>query len=241
MVDLPIPGGRDVRASLDRAGGGTGVGVPEPDRGTATGACVVACPPHPQHGGRRGDERLRAVSGALGDRGIDCLRFDYGGWDGGRGERADALAALGWAADRYRRVGLFGYSFGGAVALLAAARHGSHGSHSHGSHDSHDSRDRGGLAAVSALAPAAQLAGGDLDAVAALGSVEAPVQVVYGRRDTTADWEPVVERARGLGHAVVALSADHFVVGQAEAVAGRVCGFLGPRLRPGGASGTGAV
>jgi len=182
---------------------------------------VVACPPHPEHGGHRGDERLRAVSRALGERGIDCLRFDYGDWDGGRGERADALAALGWAADRYRRVGLFGYSFGGAVALLAAARH-------------------GGLAAVSALAPAARLADGDpdpdLDAVAALDAVDAPVQVVYGRRDTTADWEPVVERARGLAHEVAELSADHFFVGRADAVAGRVVAFLGPRLRPGGAA-----
>jgi len=192
-----VPGGRDVRASLDDAGGD---------------ACVVACPPHPQHRGHRGDERLVAVGDALGERGVDCLRFDYGAWDGGRGERADAGNALDWAADRYDRVGLFGFSFGGAVALLAAA-------------------DRTDLAAVSALAPAAGLGDDpDLDAAAAVGAVACPLQVVYGSRDETADWEPVVAAARERNAEVVELSADHFFVGRAPTVGERVVAFLVERL-----------
>jgi len=74
-----IPGGRDVRATLDTAasdGGGDATG-----NGSRADAVVVACPPHPQQRGHRGDERLTAVSNALTDRGIDCLRFDYGDWD----------------------------------------------------------------------------------------------------------------------------------------------------------------
>ncbi|MFB6303693.1 MAG: alpha/beta hydrolase, partial [Haloferacaceae archaeon] len=62
-----VPGGRDVRATLDRTGDAD--------------AAVVACPPHPQHGGHRGDERLVAVAERLTDAGVDCLRIDYGPWD----------------------------------------------------------------------------------------------------------------------------------------------------------------
>jgi alpha/beta superfamily hydrolase len=161
-------------------------------------------------GGRRTDARLRAVSDALGETGVACLRFDYGAWDEGYGERADALAACRWAAERYDRVALFGYSFGGATALLAAAS---------------AAADGPDLTAVSALAPAARLAD-DLDAAAALAGIEAPVQVVYGSRDSTAEWEPVVERARTLGLETVEMSADHHFVGQAEKVADHVAGFL---------------
>lgn len=197
-TEVVVPGGRDVRATLDSPS------ATEPE------GCVVACPPHPQMGGRRTDARLRAVSDALADHGAACLRFDYGDWDEGYGERADALAACRWAAERYARVALFGYSFGGATALLAAAR---------------AAEDGPELTAVAALAPAARLAA-DLDAAAALAEIEIPVQVVYGSRDDTAEWEPVVERARTLGLETVEMSADHHFVGQAEKVAGHVRAFL---------------
>lgn len=195
---VALPGGRAARGTLDSADGAD--------------AAVVTCPPHPQNGGHRGDRRLTAVSAALSQRGVDCLRFDYGPWDGGRGERSDACAAVDWARERYDRVGLFGYSFGGAVALLAAAERGA-----------------GDLAAVSALAPASRLDAG-LDAADALKSIRAPAQVVYGERDDTADWEPVVERARELDRRVVGLSADHFFVGQEANAGGTAASFLADRL-----------
>ncbi|NHN59904.1 MULTISPECIES: alpha/beta hydrolase [Halorussus] len=193
--DLPIPGGRDVRATLDA-----------PDDADPE-TVIVACPPHPQHRGHRGDQRLTAVSEALVAAGIACLRFDYGDWDEGYGEREDARNALRWARDRYDTVGVFGFSFGGAIAALAAAT-------------VEPQPD-----AVSLLAPASRLAS-DLDAAAALADLTGPVQVVYGTRDDTADWRPLVERARELDHEVVELSADHFFVGQQEKVADRVCEFL---------------
>ncbi|WP_254821320.1 alpha/beta hydrolase [Haloglomus halophilum] len=199
--DVLVPGGRDVRGTLDT-----------PD-GEAT-ACVVACPPHPQYGGKRTDARLRALADALTSEGVACLRFDYGDWDEGRGERTDVRQACRWARGRFGddRVGLFGYSFGGAVALLAAAA---------------DGADGRNLQAVVALAPGAGITGGvERPVPEALGDIAAPVRIVYGSRDTTANWEPVVERARELGLDVVEMSADHHFVGQADKAADHAAEFL---------------
>ncbi|MCF2164729.1 alpha/beta hydrolase [Halobacterium salinarum] len=191
-----VPGARDVEATLD-----------EPADGDAT-ACVVACPPHPQHRGHRGDDRLQAVAAALVEDGLACLRFDYGDWDGGMGEREDARNAIRWAGERYAHTAVFGFSFGGSIAALAAAT------------TEHD------LWAASLLAPTAELAAG-LDAAAALTDVPAPVQVAYATRDTTADWEPVVEAARSDPETTVAeLDADHFFVGKHGTVAATVGEFL---------------
>jgi alpha/beta superfamily hydrolase len=196
-MDVVVGGVRDVRATLD---------------GDAGAACVVACPPHPQHGGSRSDGHLRAVSDALVERGLDCLRIDYGPWADGDGEVRDAHRAVRHCREElgYDHVGLFGYSFGGAVALLAA---------------------EGGaeLAAVSALAPARRLAA-DLDAATAAASLAIPTQVVYGTRDTTVEWEPVVDAVRERGGDVVELPADHFFVGQVGKVADAVAPFLAAAL-----------
>jgi alpha/beta superfamily hydrolase len=185
-----VPSSRSVPATLDEPTG-------------STDSCVVACPPHPQLGGSRSNNKLTAVAEALVERDVACLRFDYGEWDDGRGEQHDASDALEWARKHYARVGLFGFSFGGGVALLVAA-------------------DRDDLVAVSALAPAARLSA-EFDAVAALDRIEAPLQVIYGERDDTADWEPVVARARELDASVEAIPGDHHFVGQTDDV-GRLAG-----------------
>lgn len=190
--DVLLPGGREVRASLDRPS-------------TATDRGVVACPPHPEHGGHRGDSRLAAVSDALTDQRIACLRFDYGPWTGGEHELQDAAQAVAWMEDEYDAVGLFGYSFGAAIALVTAAS---------------DS-----VVAVSVLAPPARV--GDITTVAeSLGAIQCPIQVVYGNRDTTVEWEPVVERARTMDGEVVELASDHFFIGQLTAIAEPVTEFF---------------
>jgi hypothetical protein len=202
MTDVAVPGARDVRATLD--GGGD------------ANALVVACPPHPRHRGHRGDPRLEAVGDALGERGIDCLRFDYGEWDGGRGECEDARNAVRWGAERYASVGVFGYSFGAGIALLAAATL------------------EEPLVGVSTLAPPARVDGTDaLDAVAAVGELDAPLQVLYGARDTTVEWEPVVEAAREAGATVEELPSDHFFLGSHDRIGALVAGFLTERLQHG--------
>ena len=189
---IVVPSDRDVRGTLDSPGG---------DR------CVVACPPHPQMGGSRTDSRLRAVSDALE---CACFRFDYGQWDEGRGEVADTRDALAWARGRYDRVSLFGYSFGGCLALVAAARESTAGS----------PPER-----VVALSPAARLSP-DIDAVAAVDGIDCPIGLVYGERDTTVDAAAVAERVRAVGGEVVTVSADHHFVGQAATVGARVAELL---------------
>ena len=199
MTDVLIPGHRDVRGTLSEPDG-------EPN------AVVVACPPHPQHGGSRSDPRLVAVSDALREVGIACLRFDYGAWDEGHGEREDVRNAVRWArewgddeAADGLPVGVFGYSFGASLALLASV-------------DTDPD-------AVAVLAPTARL-GDDLDALGAFSALESPVHVLYGERDATVDWEPIVERARERGDAVTALSGDHFFGGEREEIAGAVGEFF---------------
>ena len=190
-----VPGPRDVRGVLD-------------DPGEAT-SCVVACPPHPEYGGSRSDHRLVAVSEALTESGMACLRFDYGAWDGGPGEREDAVRAVRWAADRYDPVALFGYSFGGGIALLAATN--------------------APVEAVSVLAPAARI-GPDLDPVAALVALAVPVQVLYGTRDDRASWEPIVEAAREQGATLVEYRADHFFLTKEAVIGAAVVDFFHTRI-----------
>jgi len=210
VTDRVVVGGaRDVRGSLDTP--------------VDADACVVACPPHPRMGGSRQDTRLTAIADALVERGVACLRFDYGEWDGGRGERADATAACDWARERYDRIGLVGYSFGAAVALSVAA-------------------NRTDLAAVSVLAAPAGVGGtghdgentgddeADGDAVTAVDAVEAPLQVVYGERDDTVSWRPVVAAAREAGATVEGVAADHHFVGQSGTVGDTVGAFLADAL-----------
>ncbi|AZH27255.1 alpha/beta hydrolase [Haloplanus aerogenes] len=187
---LALPGGRDVRASLDTNG--------------QADAVLVACPPHPQHGGTRHDGRLTAVSDALPPR-TDCLRFDYGPWDEGRGERTDAESAVEWAAERYDRVGLFGYSFGGGIALRVASE--------------------ADVVAVAALSPMAQLEDGT-DVAAAVGRIGVPLWIGYGTRDDTVDAERVAAAARDHGATVETFAADHFFVGQESQVGERVAAFV---------------
>ncbi|WP_435184469.1 alpha/beta hydrolase [Halobellus sp. EA9] len=208
-----LPGGRDARGTLDVAADAA------PDAAQPA-RCVVACPPHPQHGGTRSDGRLTAVSDELNGRDVDCLRFDYGPWDGGRGERTDAANAVAWARERYDRVSLFGFSFGAAVALSAAGRG--------------DDVD-----AVAALAPPARLGSaradaetdpgiGGVDVVADLSEIPADVRVgvFYGALDDVAAVGPVVDFARERGFDVTEFAADHFFVGQERTVARAIAAFL---------------
>ena len=195
-----IAGTRDLVATLD--------GPADAD------ALVVACPPHPRMGGSRSDARLRAVCDVLADADVACLRFDYGPWDEGRGEQGDVRDAIAWGRERYAAVGLFGFSFGAGLALLAAA-----------------SLDRP-PAATSVLAPLATVVE-DRDVVAAVESLAADghaAQVVYGERDETVDWEPVVAAAREAGWPCEGFDGEHLFTGQKVHVSRAVGDFLASAL-----------
>ncbi|AKH98373.1 alpha/beta hydrolase [Halanaeroarchaeum sulfurireducens] len=189
-----VPGARRVEATLEESTDGAE-------------ACVVACPPHPQDGGHRGDRRLRAVADALTDGGIAVLRFDYGPWDEGRGEREDTRNALRWAAERYDRVGIVGFSFGGAMAARAAAS------------------TAVDLCGVALLAPATR-GTDDSDAAETLQAIDAPVAVIYGTRDPTVEWQPFYRAGKATDAVIEPIDADHSFVGQLGTVAPTVGGFL---------------
>ncbi len=213
MPTVALPGGRNVRATLDRAPNAAVLtnARDEPadgDTETSPNSLVIMCPPHPRDGGNRHHPLLRAISSQLTAQGISCLRIDYGPWDGGRGERRDAEIAYNWARDRVDRVGLVGYSFGGAVALGAA-------------------KAINTVPRVSVIAPSATLPCGT-EIADSMANVASAGQLVYGTRETTVDWKPVVEYARTNNFETVAIDADHHFVGQRPRVADAVCGFFGP-------------
>lgn len=82
------------------------------------GAAIV-CHPHPSYGGDRFNHVVAALFEALPAAGVAALRFDFrSDFDGGRGERLDALAALDVMADRVDvPLVAVGYSFGALIAL----------------------------------------------------------------------------------------------------------------------------
>jgi hypothetical protein len=213
-ADVSIPGGRSVRGTIDRARSESHEANSDNNR---TDSCVVACPPHPQYGGHRSDARLEAISNELIERGIDCLRIDYGNWDEGYGEREDACNAVRWADERYDRVGLSGYSFGGAIALMATGRVPEQ------------------IDGVATLAPASKLGADEAQSAVAtldelLDTTDLPVQIVSGERDSTVDSTPLIDRLREESdtgrHEATVIPADHFFVGQHDRIASLAGGFL---------------
>jgi len=113
-----IPGGRDARHPRHRRERRRWRRHRERVPGRRGRRRLPAAPPTARPPRRRAPDRRQQRA----DRsGIDCLRFDYGDWDEGYGESTDADNTVGWAAvERYERVGLFGFSFGGD----GRARHG---------------------------------------------------------------------------------------------------------------------
>jgi alpha/beta superfamily hydrolase len=90
-------------------------------------ATAVLCHPHPQYGGTMRSVVISALYGALPERGISCLRFNFRGVEGsdgessaGRDEHLDVVAALDAAIDLSGSAVptvLVGWSFGADMAL----------------------------------------------------------------------------------------------------------------------------
>jgi alpha/beta superfamily hydrolase len=92
---------------------------------------VVVCHPHPVYGGTMTNKVVHMLARSCNEFGVTALRFNYRGvgasrgrYDEGNGETQDTLAALDWAARRWPGAQLWvaGFSFGGAVAIRAAAQ-----------------------------------------------------------------------------------------------------------------------
>lgn len=104
----------------------------EPQEGPVARFGVI-CHPHPLHGGTLDNKVVHTLARALHDLGVPTIRFNYRGvgasegrYDDGRGETEDALAVIGWGRQRWPGAApwLLGFSFGGIIALRAAARAG---------------------------------------------------------------------------------------------------------------------
>jgi len=121
-LQLPGPAG-DLQALIETP---LSEAQPRPVR-----AFGVVCHPHPLHGGTMDNKVVHTVARAFQQLGAPCIRFNFRGvgrsagtYDEGRGETEDALAVIGYGRTRWPQAALWlgGFSFGGAVALLAQAR-----------------------------------------------------------------------------------------------------------------------
>lgn len=98
---------------------------------TELSGCAVVCHPHPQHGGTMHNKVAHTLSRAFVRSGFETLRFNFRGtqrsegkYDEGNGELDDALAAMHWISDRQPDLPIWiaGFSFGAAIAAIAAGR-----------------------------------------------------------------------------------------------------------------------
>ena len=99
-----------------------------PKKGEPEGVAVI-CHPHPVHGGTMQNKVVHTLSRAFVSQQFASLRFNFrgagkseGGFDEGKGEIQDVLAAVTWIKNRFanRPLWLAGFSFGGAMAIHAS-------------------------------------------------------------------------------------------------------------------------
>jgi alpha/beta superfamily hydrolase len=92
---------------------------------------AVICHPHPSHGGTMTNKVAHMLAKSFVSVGATAIRFNFRGVGGSAGEYAqgdgetdDALAVIDWVRATWPQahVWLGGFSFGGAVAIRAAAR-----------------------------------------------------------------------------------------------------------------------
>ena len=92
---------------------------------------AVICHPHPLYGGTMTNKVVHMLAKSFNELGAVTVRFNYRGvgasagtYDEGNGETEDAIAVLDWVSRRWPQSSLWlgGFSFGGAVAIRAAAR-----------------------------------------------------------------------------------------------------------------------
>ena len=99
------------------------------EAGGARRGTAVICHPHPVHGGTMHNKVVTIVERALGELGLDTVRFNFrgvgkstGSYDEGQGESDDLASVVAWV--RGVRAGdalwLAGFSFGSYVALRMA-------------------------------------------------------------------------------------------------------------------------
>jgi len=162
---------------------------------------VVICHPHPLHGGDMDNHVVAVVAAACQAANLATLRFNFRGVGGssgthdeGRGEQADAAAALDHLAARLSTgapLALAGYSFGAVVATSVAA----------------DGRRLAGLALV-----APPLAFPGREPMRPPAALRGPLLVVAGSADAYCPGDALERLAKDVPGAAVRVieGADHF-------------------------------
>tara|TARA_R110002072_G_scaffold20841_2_gene75128 strand:- start:5164 stop:5781 length:618 start_codon:yes stop_codon:yes gene_type:complete len=171
-------------------------------------AIAVLCHPHSQYGGSMHDGVLQNMVDAMEPLGITCVRFNFRGvgqsggqFDDGVGEIEDVLAITNWARNRWPGLStvLGGYSFGAAMALIAA------------------SRIEHSVAKLVLIAPPIQMIESD-------GALSIDSCVIVGGRDTIVS---AAAAAQYFGDQLKVLSqADHFFAGADTEIAALIQEFL---------------
>ena len=103
----------------------------ENQREGSVAAFAVVCHPHPLYGGTLDNKVVYTLTRAFHDVGVPTIRFNFRGvgksagtFAEGTGETEDALAVIEAGRQRWPGAALWiaGFSFGGAVAIRAAAQ-----------------------------------------------------------------------------------------------------------------------
>ena len=179
-------------------------------------AFAVVCHPHPLHGGTLDNKVVWTVARAFEQLGAPAIRFNFRGvgasggrYDDGRGETEDALAVVGYGRERWPGAALWlaGFSFGGVIALRAAA--------------------------VEACERVVLIAPGitRID-TAGVGAPGCPMLIVQGDADDVVPAPAVLEWARTLHPAPtirVLTGAGHFFHGRTLELRDAVLGFMAAR------------
>lgn len=106
------------------------MGQGPPTAAASPAAFAVVCHPHPLYGGTLDNKVVYTLARAFLACGAPVVRFNFRGvgasaghYDEGRGETADAIAAIDYGRARWPGTALWlaGFSFGAAVAVRAAA------------------------------------------------------------------------------------------------------------------------
>jgi len=169
-------------------------------------ACGVVCHPHPLYGGSMYNNVVDAVLEALWRMEWATLRFNFRGvgrsegeHDAGRGESADAAAAVRFLASQAGvhpdRIVLAGYSFGAVAALSAVAQVGE-------------------LSAILLVALPTRMAG-----TSALRELRIPILLAAGDNDTycpAVELETVHKDLSKGSQLRIISGADHFFGGYEE-------------------------
>ncbi|MGQ0830542.1 MAG: hypothetical protein ACT4OV_02585 [Microthrixaceae bacterium] len=180
-----------------------------PSTGTATSAAVVLHP-HPAMGGDRHHPLIVAVADGLAAAGVAALRLDLHDPDIDASARAVEATAVDLLRDTGAdRVVLVGYSWGSAVAALAAPA---------------------GLVARVLVAPPVSMLQRDI--TAALCSGEVPALLLVPAHD---QYGPPVDVRAALGDAQnttmeVVEGADHFLAGAVDRIAARAVAWISEQL-----------